>query len=169
MTKHILLSIFLLSPISAPALSLKHTTHESVQFFNRLKKNIPQEQSIPLVKLYFMWTSGCDYCEDSYRSLLNLSNTQSKNSFKILSICLDEEETPLYKQKIKEMSAFPTLRIKKSDLNPPSAMQKWPLFIVEDTKLEELDIYSGFSNERLLYVKNQVERIMARTKVGAHE
>lgn len=117
--------------------------------------------SQPLVKVHFYWTSWCEFCDDAYRSLVSLDEDERiKGKIQMSGYCLDESINDKVREKLKIMNRIDQYLLPANVIKEHQELARLPAFVVEDVKTGRLEAYTGFNNERFLYLKKNVLRIL---------
>lgn len=106
--------------------------------------------------IHFFWTQKCDFCFDGYAALATLKKEYSPNEVIVKSYFVSELKNTDLKKEIAKMPAFNHIAIETSQLNPPKTLQRYPVFMIENNLNNELELYTGYSDERYRYIKNLI-------------
>ena len=121
-----------------------------------------------VLTIHFVWATWCELCELTYASLVELqSEPAMRGKLKILGYSVDEEMNSKVAQKAKAMGSMPQFFVPLQKKEIPPALLRLPILIIEDSlKKGDLDIYSGFTQERFSYMKKSLVRRMQSSVAG---
>lgn len=114
-------------------------------------------------KIYFFWTSWCEYCPLAYSDIINWQK-KFKTQLSVVGFNLDSEVNDAVRKKVKEMDKIEHYHISGFPNRKFPAFSRTPVLILESFSTKERTAYTGYSVERSQIILKKVNQYVRQEK-----